>query len=79
MQEITARFAALTEIITALEQLRTYECDGLTARRVVPMLVALPASAEEVRAIVGLCNELELPFVARGGGTGLSGVPCGVR
>jgi glycolate oxidase len=73
VSEINARFAALTEIITAPEQLRTYECDGLTARRVVPMLVALPSTAREVQAIVGLCNELELPFVARGAGTGLSG------
>src|SRR5207247_8281927 len=54
-------------------QLGTYECDGLTGRRVVPMLVVLPGSVEEVQAVVRLCNEFSVPFVARGAGTGLSG------
>ena len=42
--ELLDRFAAAAEIIREREQLRTYECDGLTGRRVVPSLVALPAS-----------------------------------
>src|SRR5690349_14721540 len=67
------RFAALTETIREPEQLRTYECDGLTGRRVVPSLVALPGSVDEVQAVVRLCNEAAIPFVARGAGTGLSG------
>src|SRR3989441_1906092 len=67
------RFAALADTIREPEQLRTYECDGLTGRRVVPALVALPESAAEVQAVVRLCNEAEIPFVARGAGTGLSG------
>src|SRR4051794_37992552 len=67
------RFAAITETIREPEQLRTYECDGLTGHRVVPALVALPGSAAEVQAVVRLCNELRIPFVARGAGTGLSG------
>src|SRR2546423_929530 len=67
------RFAAVTETIREPEQLRTYECDGLTGRRVVPSLVALPGSTEEVQAVVRLCNEAVIPFVARGAGTGLSG------
>ena len=60
-------------VIKAPEQLRVYECDGLTGRRVVPALVALPSSTEQVQATVRLCNEYVLPFVARGAGTGLSG------
>jgi glycolate oxidase len=60
-------------IILEPEQLRTYECDGLTGRRVVPMLVVLPGSVEGVQAVVRLCNEFSVPFVARGAGTGLSG------
>src|SRR5437868_15396967 len=67
------RFAAVTETIREPEQLRTYECDGLTGRRVVPSLVALPGSAAEVQAVVRLCNEERIPFVASGAGTGLSG------
>src|SRR6202795_4653686 len=71
--EVLDRFAAATQTIREPEQLRTYECDGLTGRRVVPALVALPASAAEVQAVVRLCNEERIPFVARGAGTGLSG------
>ena len=71
--ELLDRFAAAAEIIREREQLRTYECDGLTGRRVVPSLVALPASTAEVQALVRLCNETMIPFVARGAGTGLSG------
>ena len=67
------RFAAATEVIREPEQLRTYECDGLTGHRVVPALVALPGSVEEVQAVVRICNEEQIPFVARGAGTGLSG------
>ena len=70
---LVERFAAATDVIREPEQLRTYECDGLTGRRVVPALVALPTSTEEVQAVVRLCNEAEIPFVARGAGTGLSG------
>jgi glycolate oxidase len=70
---LVERFAAATETIREPEQLRTYECDGLTGRRVVPALVALPGSTAEVQEVVRLCNEEEIPFVARGAGTGLSG------
>src|SRR6266576_6703126 len=71
--DLRDRFAAITQTIREPEQLRTYECDGLTGRRVVPALVALPGSAAEVQAVVRLCHEAEVPFVARGAGTGLSG------
>src|SRR5438132_606350 len=71
--EVLDRFAATTQTIREPEQLRTYECDGLTGHRVVPALVALPGSVEEVQAVVRLCDEERIPFVARGAGTGLSG------
>jgi glycolate oxidase len=60
-------------IITEPEQLRVYECDGLTGHRAVPELVVLPGSTEEVQAVVRACHEARVPFVARGAGTGLSG------
>jgi glycolate oxidase len=60
-------------LITGPEQLRTYECDGLTNFRVVPAAVVLPATTEQVQAVVRLCHEQRVPFVARGAGTGLSG------
>ena len=60
-------------LVSGPEQLRTYECDGLTLFRVVPELVLLPATSQEVQAIVKLCHRERIPFVARGSGTGLSG------
>jgi glycolate oxidase len=60
-------------VITERGQLRTYECDGLASYRVIPSLVVLPETAEEVRHAVRTCHEAGVPFVARGSGTGLSG------
>ncbi len=60
-------------LIVEPEQLRTYECDALTGHRAVPDLVVLARSAADVQAVVRLCHEHHVPFVARGAGTGLSG------
>jgi glycolate oxidase len=60
-------------VITEPEQLRTYECDGLTGYRAQPSLVVLPGSTEDVQAVLRTCAARELPWVARGAGTGLSG------
>ena len=60
-------------LITAPEDLRTYECDGLTNFRVLPEAVLLPTATEQVQAIVRACHDSGTPFVARGSGTGLSG------
>src|SRR6476619_7434912 len=61
------------QVITEPEQLRTYNCDGLTGWRAMPELVALPGSTAEVQGVVRICAREALPFVARGAGTGLSG------
>lgn len=50
-----------------------YECDGLTAYRERPLVVALPETEDEVQAVLQACHELQVPVVARGAGTGLSG------
>ena len=50
-----------------------YECDGLTAYRQLPMVVALPETEEQVRRILQVCSSLKIPVVPRGAGTGLSG------
>ncbi|HEX4795074.1 MAG TPA: FAD-linked oxidase C-terminal domain-containing protein [Humisphaera sp.] len=55
------------------QELRTYECDGLTNFRVVPAAVVLPTDARQVQRVVQLCHQHRIPFVARGSGTGLSG------
>ncbi len=60
-------------MVTEPEQLRVYECDGLTGHRAIPELVALPGSTEDVQTVVRACDRERVPFVARGAGTGLSG------
>ena len=55
------------------EDTRPYECDGLTAYRQVPMVVALPETEEQVQRILKACSAMNVPVVPRGAGTGLSG------
>ncbi len=50
-----------------------YECDGLTAYRERPLVVALPETEAQVQAVLRACHALQVPVVARGAGTGLSG------
>ena len=69
LREILPDDAVLSEV----EDLRPYECDGLSAYRQLPLIVVLPRTVEEVQQIMHLCHEKGLPVVARGTGTGLSG------
>ena len=55
------------------EDTTPYECDGLTAYRERPLVVALPETYAEVQAVLKTCHALAVPVVARGAGTGLSG------
>ena len=55
------------------EERRPYECDGLTAFRELPAVVVLPRTDEEVHQVLLTCSRLNVPLVARGSGTGLSG------
>ena len=54
-------------------ELRPYECDGLSAYRQIPWLVAMPETIEQIQNVVRLCKAASIPVVARGSGTGLSG------
>src|SRR5207244_13146269 len=58
---------------TEPEQLRTYECDGLTSFRLTPAVVVLPETTAEVVEVVKVAHAHGLPLVPRGSGTGLSG------
>ena len=60
-------------VVRRKEELLTYECDGLASYRQRPALVVLPRTTEEVAAVVKICHDRNLPWVARGAGTGLSG------
>lgn len=55
------------------EERRPYECDGLSVYRELPLLVVLPEMVEQVQRVLRICVEHEVPVVARGAGTGLSG------
>ena len=52
---------------------RPYESDGLTAYRALPMVVVLPDSVAQVRAVLAYCYEHNVKVVPRGAGTSLSG------
>src|SRR5438445_4651208 len=85
--EVAARLRQILpadSVLHATEDTRSYECDGLSAYRQLPMVVALPSNEEEVQQVLRTCHELKVqvlrtchelkvPVVARGAGTGLSG------
>ena len=60
-------------VVRRKEELLTYECDGLAAYRQRPAVVVLPRTTEQVAGAIAVANKYELPWVARGAGTGLSG------
>ena len=53
--------------------LAPFECDGLSAYRQTPLLVALPETVDQVQTIARFCSERGVPLITRGAGTGLSG------
>ncbi|ROL68941.1 glycolate oxidase subunit GlcD [Pseudomonas chlororaphis] len=61
------------DILHQPEQLKPYECDGLSAYRTTPLLVLLPRHLEQVQTLLQICHQMKVPVVARGAGTGLSG------
>lgn len=85
-QETLQKRELLTQIIRGLEPFlpanallyqtedtTPYECDGLSAYRQRPLMVVLPETEAQVAAVLRVCHDLQVPVVARGAGTGLSG------
>jgi glycolate dehydrogenase FAD-linked subunit len=75
-EELVARLQAICgpeHVLTHAHELATYRSDGLKHYRQTPLAAVLPGTAEEVRRVVRACYEAEVPWVARGSGTGLSG------
>lgn len=73
---IIKQFAAVVGkngVVQRREELLTYECDGLTSYRQRPAVVVLPRTTAQVAEIVKICDRANIPFIARGAGTGLSG------
>ena len=86
VQGVADRAARQAEVVAALrgavpahallwrrEDTVPYECDGLTAYRQQPLVVVLPETERQVADVLAVCHRLEVPVVARGAGTGLSG------
>jgi glycolate oxidase len=71
--EALLEFLPRRAVLHEEEDTRPYECDGLTAYRQLPMVVALPETEEQVRRVLETCAALNVPVVPRGAGTGLSG------
>src|SRR5579859_8084155 len=69
LQEICGR----EYVLTHPHALATYSSDGLLHYRQTPLAAVLPGTAEQVQQVVRTCFEEDLPWVARGSGTGLSG------
>lgn len=61
------------EMLHRSEDLKPYECDGLSVYRTLPLLVVLPERLEQVQTLLRICHQRGVPVVARGAGTGLSG------
>ncbi len=62
-----------SSLLWSREDTTPYECDGLTAYRQRPLVVALPETEAQVAAVLKTCSAMGVPVVARGAGTGLSG------
>ncbi|HAR51228.1 MAG TPA: FAD-binding oxidoreductase, partial [Roseovarius nubinhibens] len=74
--EIVARLRDLLPadaVIWDEAETRAYECDALTAYRCPPLAVVLPATTEEVSAVLAACHDMGVPVVPRGSGTSLAG------
>ena len=67
------RICGAEHVLTHPDALATYRSDGLRHYRQIPLAAVLPGTAAQVRAVVRACFEAQVPFVARGAGTGLSG------
>ncbi|HEU0229321.1 MAG TPA: FAD-linked oxidase C-terminal domain-containing protein [Burkholderiaceae bacterium] len=60
-------------ILSRVEDTRPYECDGLSLYRALPPVVVLPENEAQIIEVLNACRQFQVPIVARGAGTGLSG------
>lgn len=67
------RLIGRNQVIIGEQNLKPYECDGLSAYRQLPLAVVLPESVDQVIAVVNFCRQRSIAVIARGAGTGLSG------
>jgi len=75
-EEIAAALRAIVPgegVVTAPDEMRVFETDGLTAYRQLPLVVVLPETVEQVSRVLAYCDSNAIPVVPRGSGTSLSG------
>ncbi len=75
-ERVIARLAEVLPkgaVISDPDETRAYECDALSAYRCPPMAAVLPATTEEVSAVLTICHQEGVPVVPRGSGTSLAG------
>ena len=68
-----ARVLPAASVLSTQEELKPYECDGLSAYRATPMVAVIPSDEHQVAAVLSVARATRTPVVARGSGTGLSG------
>ncbi len=67
------KYLPASSVLADEESLRPYECDGLSAYRKIPLVTVLPETIAQVQQVMAYCHGKNIPVVARGAGTGLSG------
>ncbi|MFM2399211.1 MAG: hypothetical protein RL341_1368 [Pseudomonadota bacterium] len=75
-QQVVAQLKSILPahcVLFKAEDTTPYECDGLSMYRQLPMVVVLPETEQQVIAVLKCCHAADVPVVARGAGTGLSG------
>ncbi len=60
-------------VIASENELRAFECDGLTAYRQLPLAAVLPSTTAQVAEVLRYCKANNVRIVPRGAGTSLSG------
>lgn len=60
-------------VLTDTTALSVYECDAAPSFKAMPDVVVFADTSQQVSDIVKISNKYNTPFIARGGGTGLSG------
>ncbi len=73
LADLFRKFLPASAVLTEKEDLRPFECDGLSAYHSLPLLVVLPETVEQIQQVLAICHTNDVPVVARGAGTGLSG------
>jgi glycolate oxidase len=74
-----ARIYPPDRLLVQAAQLAPYESDALTAYKTRPAAVVIPETQDEVIEAVRVCHRYDVPFVARGSGTSLSGAALPIK